>query len=298
MDVRGAGAAGEHLDLADELAGDDLRKAPRALDADGPFEDEVERVRRLAEAYHRLAVEERHLLAAREQRVEQRLWERREDARVVDDPLVLAAVEEERAALAVAGVLDLAEEQGVVAAPVRADDPRDEVREGAVDERRLTDGDEARLRQLLALAAREAVGETGLAVGEDADAVARPLVEHRAQPRLARERDEDEGRLQRHRHERVRRHPVHLIAAPGRQHGDAGREHPERTPERDRRVPASSPMSRASASGTSSNCVPPDRPAPVVSGTSNSSGSGGTATSRFSHRAGRPRAAGALPCRG
>ena len=29
---------------------------------------------------------------------------------------------------------------------------------------------------------------------------------------------------------------MHLIAAPGRQHGDAGREHPERTPERDRRV--------------------------------------------------------------
>ena len=53
--------------------------------------------------------------------------------------------------------------------------------------------------------------------------------------------------------------------------------------------PASSPMSSVSASGTSSNCVPPDRPAPVVSGTSNSSGSGGTATSRFSHRAGEAR---------
>ena len=106
--------------------------------------------------------------------------------RVVDDPLVLAAVEEERPPLAVAGVLDLAEEERVVAAPVGADDARDEVREGAVDERRLTDGDEARLRHLLALAARKAVGETGLAVREDADAVARPLVEHRAQPRLAR----------------------------------------------------------------------------------------------------------------
>ena len=47
--------------------------------------------------------------------------------------------------------------------------------------------------------------------------------------------------------------------------------------------PASSPMSSVSVSGTSSNCVPPDRPAPVVSGTSNSSGSDVEPTARFSH---------------
>ena len=44
------------------------------------------------------------------------------------------------------------------------------------------------------------------------------------------------GGRQRHRHERVRGHPVHLLADPGRQHRDTGREHPERPPEGERRV--------------------------------------------------------------
>ena len=64
------------------------------------------------------------------------------------EPLVAAAVEQQRLlALRVAGVLDAAEEQRVVAAPVGAGDVRDEVRQRALDERRVVDDLEARLRR-------------------------------------------------------------------------------------------------------------------------------------------------------
>ena len=86
------------------------------------------------------------LLAEREDRVEKLAGELREDSRILDQPLVAAAMEEERPALPVARELDLAEKQRVVAAPVRADDTSDEVGERAVDERRLVNDLERRLR--------------------------------------------------------------------------------------------------------------------------------------------------------
>ncbi len=84
----------------------------------------------------------------------------------------------------------------MVAAPVRAHDARDEVRERALDERRLVDDLERRFGQVVGDAPREAVGETGLLRLEHADPEARPLVQERAHPRAAIDRDEDERRLQ------------------------------------------------------------------------------------------------------
>ena len=86
-------------------------------------------------------------------------------------------MEEERPPFAVARELDLAEEQRVVAAPVRAHDARDEVRERAFDERRLVDELERRLRQVVGDATGESIGETRLPRLEDADAEARALVQ-------------------------------------------------------------------------------------------------------------------------
>ena len=110
-------------------------------------------------------------------RIEQLAWKEREDLRILDEPLVAPAVEEERPALAVARELDLAEEQRVVAAPVRAHDARDEVRERAFDERRLVNELERRLRRVVGGATRESIGEPGLPRLEDAHAEARALVQ-------------------------------------------------------------------------------------------------------------------------
>ena len=66
------------------------------------------------------------------------------------------------------------------------------------------------------------------------------------------------GGLQRDRHERVRGHAVHLLADARREHRHAGREHPERAPEGDRRI-ALEPLSeleRVGRRGTSSNDAP------------------------------------------
>ena len=109
---------------------------PRPLDPNRAFDDEQELGARLAATHDRLAVLVRALDPEREDRLEQLLREHREHARVAHEPLVAAAVEKERLALAVVRVLDLPEEERVVAAPVRADDARDEVRERALDERR------------------------------------------------------------------------------------------------------------------------------------------------------------------
>ena len=57
-------------------------------------------------------------------------------------------MEEERRPLAVAHVLDVAEEEGVVAAPVRADDARHELGERVLDEGRLADDLEQRLTRM------------------------------------------------------------------------------------------------------------------------------------------------------
>ena len=118
----------------------------------------------------------------------------------------------------------------MVAAPVAAHDPRDEVGERALDKRRLVDDLEGRLRPL-ALAAGEAIGQPGLAFLEHADAVAGVLAQQRIHPRPPIDRDEDKRRLQRHRHEGVGGHAVNLLAHPGGDHGHAGREHAERPPE-------------------------------------------------------------------
>ena len=145
-------------------------------------------------------------------------------------------MEEQRLALAVARELDLAQEERVVAAPVRAHDARDQVCERALDERRVVHELEQRLRPLVADAAGEVVGEPCLPRLEHVDAEARPLVQQVRHARAAVDRHEDERRAQRDGHEGVRGHAVHLLARPGRDDGDSGREHPQRAPERDRRV--------------------------------------------------------------
>ena len=66
---------------------------------------------------------------AAEQLVEQSRRQAREQLRLAEHPLVAAPVEQQRLALAVAGVLHVAEEERVVAAPVRAHDARDEMRQ-------------------------------------------------------------------------------------------------------------------------------------------------------------------------
>ena len=121
-------------------------------------------------------------------------------------------MEEKRLALAVARVLDLPEEERVVSAPVRADDAGDEVRERTLDERRLVDELEAWLVVLLAGTAREVVGKRRLPGLEHAHAEPHPLVQERAHARPAVDRDEHERRPERHGHEGVRRHAVHLVA--------------------------------------------------------------------------------------
>ncbi len=175
--------------------------------------------------------------ACGEQRLEELAGQRRQLAALGHELLVATAVEEQRSALAVACELDLTEEQRVIAAPVGAHDPCDQVSERARDERRLVHDLERRLGQVVPGPAREAVGEPGLTRFQHAHAVAGALVQETGELRAAIERDEDERRTERDRHERVRSHAVHLIARPGREDGDAGREHPERAAKRDRRVP-------------------------------------------------------------
>ena len=220
-----------------------------------PSVSSVERHARLASLHQELAVRERPLDAGREQLVEQLARELREERGSRDDPLVAAAVEEQRRSLAVADVLDLAEEERVVAAPVGAHDARDEMRERAFDERRVANDLEQRLRRVLGDAAREPVGQRRLALLEHADAVARALAQQPVHPRAPVDRDQHERRPQRDRHERVGGHAVHLLADARGDHRDAGREHPERAPELDRRVasPRPEPLSISSGSGTSSN---------------------------------------------
>ena len=81
----------------------------------------------------------------------------------------------------------------------------------------------------------EEVGQPRLALREHADPEPVALVEQAAHPAAAVERDEHERRAQRDGHEGVRGHPVHLVADARGQDRDAGREHPERAPEGDRR---------------------------------------------------------------
>ena len=92
---------------------------------------------RVASPHHRLAVLETNLGTDREQRLEQLAGQLGGPVRLLDELLVAAAVEEEWPTLAVAGELDVSEEERVVAAVVGADDARDEMRESSLDERRV-----------------------------------------------------------------------------------------------------------------------------------------------------------------
>src|SRR5688500_10167076 len=69
------------------------------------------------------------------------------------EPLVAAAVEQKRRAGVRTRILDAAEEERMVAAPVGALDARDEVGERAVDERGVAHQVEARLGETLSLTA-------------------------------------------------------------------------------------------------------------------------------------------------
>src|SRR4029453_5945401 len=82
--------------------------------------------------------------------------------------LVAAAVEQQRRAGVLARVHDAAEEERVVPAPVPAPHARDEVRERALDERRVAHQGEARFRQVLPGPAGEAVRQRGLVLAENA----------------------------------------------------------------------------------------------------------------------------------
>src|SRR5215210_1537692 len=97
--------------------------------------------------------------------------------------LVAPAVEEQRRARVLARVLHAAEEQRVVASPVGLLHARDEVREGAVHERRLLDDLEARLR--LGRAPGEPVRELCLGRAEHAHPVVHSLVKQRTHLRAA-----------------------------------------------------------------------------------------------------------------
>src|SRR5688572_3020087 len=158
MDVRDPPAARiEHLDLADELAGTDALRQARPLHPRLAFDDEQELASFLPDPHDRLAVRVLTLLPEREDRVEQLAREQREDVRILDESLVAAAVEEQWPTFPVAGELDLAEEQRVIATPVRADDASDEMRERTLDERCLVHDLERRLREVVRDATCEAI---------------------------------------------------------------------------------------------------------------------------------------------
>ena len=129
---------------------------------------------------------------------------------------------------------------------------------------------EGRLGQLVRDAAGEAVGEPRLPRLEHAHAEARALVQQRSHLRAPVDRDQHERRPQRDGHERVRRHPVHLL-------GDtraSERSRPWRTSRascgtRGRDRPSSpSPSSSASLSGAASNDAPNASGAEIASETS------------------------------
>ncbi len=103
------------------------------------------------------------------------------------------------------------------------------MRECTPHERRLVD-DLERLLLPVALTSGEAVGEGRLGLLEDAHAEAGVFAQQRVHLCAPIDRDENERRLQRHGHERVRGHAVDLLAYLRRDDRHAGGEHPERPP--------------------------------------------------------------------
>src|SRR5207247_3802921 len=238
MDVGDAPPAGiEHLDLTDELAGSERQAASWPLDAYGSLDDEQELRARLADSHDRLPVRVLPLAPECQDRVEQLPRQRGENVGMIsDETLVPAAVEEQRLAFSVAGELDLPEEERVVAAPVRADHPRDEVGERPLDKRRIVDQLEQRLGCSLDRAPCEVIRKRRLARLEHVHSDPRPLVQQLGHPRAPVDGDKDERRLQRDGHERIRGHAVHYLALPCREPRHPGGEHPARSAEGDRRV--------------------------------------------------------------
>ena len=102
----------------------------------------------------------------------------------------------------------------MVATPVRAADAGDDVRERALDQRRLAHGDERRLVGPSATRrAKWSERPIWLSARTLTPYVA-PTFSGPVHPRAPVDGDEHERRLERHRHERVRRHPVHLTVEP------------------------------------------------------------------------------------
>src|SRR5918999_4176319 len=112
------------------------------------------------------------------------------------EPLVAAAVEEQRRAGALAGVLHAAEEQGVIPSAVRALHARDEMRERTLDQGGLADEVEARGGAVFAGAAGETVGKRGLCLAEHAHPVVAALVQEATHLGAPVDRDQDERRLE------------------------------------------------------------------------------------------------------
>ena len=193
--------------------GPSVEASAGTLDLNGALEHEQQLGAGLADPHDRLPVRVLPLLAEREDRIEQLPRQQREDARVADEPLVAAAVEEQRLALAVPRELDLPEEERVVAAPVRAHDARDEVRERAVDERRVVHELEQSAPRVSSTTRPAKWSESPACRASSTFTPNRvPSCSRFAHPRAAIDGDEHERRPQRDGHERVRRHPVHLLA--------------------------------------------------------------------------------------
>ena len=95
---------------------------------------------------------------------------------------------------------------------------------------------EARFGTSLGRSPGEVIREPGLVGLQDVDGEPRAFMEQVRHTRAPVDGDEHERRAQRDRHERVRGHPVHLLADAGRKHGHAGGEHAQSAPESDRRI--------------------------------------------------------------
>ena len=184
----------------------------------------------------RMSLACRNVTRARaEKLVEQLGRKQREQLGVAEHPLVAAAVEEQRLALAVAGVLDVTEEERVVAAPVRPHDARDEMRQRPLDERRVAHEDELRLHSSEPRRAKKSESS--------ACPCARTLTPYRLpscsiphmRARRSSEISTSGGRSETDMNA-LAVMPCTCSPDARRQHGDARREHPERPAERDRRV--------------------------------------------------------------
>jgi len=142
----------------------------------------------------------------------------------------LAAVEKQRLAFAGFHAFDFADEDGVIAGGMFADDVAGEFGERTVQERNSAGGPLIRnaeasifLRRLIALG--KMLGESLLTRAENGDAKAALRFEERKQPGFVRDADQNEKRFQRDRGEGIGGHAVyHAGLALNSYHGYAGGE--------------------------------------------------------------------------